>query len=427
MQRRTFVAGSLTGSLGFHIRGAQSAKRYRTALIGSGWWGMNILTCGAIESGECEVVALCDVDENQLDAAMKKVRELTRDEPRRYKDYRELLAREKPDIVIVATPDHWHALPTIAAIQAGAHVFVEKPIGHTILEGRAMVKAARAANRVVQVGFHRRVSPHNVSGMKFLRSGKLGKIGMVRAFVHSAGGPGKPSPDSEPPPGLDWDFWCGPAPLRPYNKAIHPRGFRQFLDFANGTLGDWGVHWMDQILWITEEKYPRKVFSSGGRFIRRDSTDAPDTQVVTFEFESFLVTWEHRTYAGNQAEKTPLGCYFYGTEGTFHMGWLDGWTFYPAKKGEPVLHEEPKLGQPDDQNIRELWADFLDAIRTGRRPVADIENGHLSTNMCLLGMISYKLGRAITWDGEKEVIVGDPEANKLLRRAYRAPWKYPEV
>ena len=427
MQRRTFVAGSLTGSLGFHILGAQRAKRYRTALIGSGWWGMNILTCGAIESGECEVVALCDVDENQLNAAMKKVQELTRDQPRRYKDYRELLAREKPEIVIVATPDHWHALPTIAALEAGAHVYVEKPISHTILEGRAMVKAARAANRVVQVGLHRRVSPHNVSGMKFLRSGKLGRIGMVRAFVHSAGGPGQPTPDSDPPPGLDWDFWCGPAPKRPFNKAIHPRGFRQFLDYANGTLGDWGVHWMDQILWITEEKYPRKVFSSGGRFIRRDSTDAPDTQVAVFEFESFLVTWEHRTYAGNEAEKAPLGCYFYGTEGTFHMGWLDGWTFYPAKKGQPVLHEEPKLGQPDNQNIRELWADFLDAIRTGRRPVSDIENGYRSTNMCLLGMISHKLGRAITWDGEKEVIVGDPEANKLLRRAYRAPWKYPEV
>jgi len=427
MQRRTFVAGSLTGSLGFHILGAQRAKRYRTALIGSGWWGMNILTCGAIESGECEVVALCDVDENQLNAAIKKVQELTRDQPRRYKDYRELLAREKPEIVIVATPDHWHALPTIAALEAGAHVYVEKPISHTILEGRAMVKAARAANRAVQVGLHRRVSPHNVSGMKFLRSGKLGKIGMVRAFVHSAGGPGQPTPDSDPPPGLDWDFWCGPAPKRPFNKAIHPRGFRQFLDYANGTLGDWGVHWMDQILWITEEKYPRKVFSSGGRFIRRDSTDAPDTQVAVFEFESFLVTWEHRTYAGNEAEKAPLGCYFYGTEGTFHMGWLDGWTFYPAKKGQPVLHEEPKLGQPDNQNIRELWADFLDAIRTGRRPVSDIENGYRSTNMCLLGMISYKLGRAITWDGEKEVIVGDPEANKLLRRAYRAPWKYPEV
>ncbi len=427
MNRRTFLTASVGGGVGFHILGAQPARKYRTALIGSGWWGMNILTCGAIESGECQVVALCDVDENQLTAALKKVQELTGDQPRRYKDYRELLSREKPDIAIVATPDHWHALPTIAAIEAGAHVYVEKPIGHTILEGRAMVNAARANNRVVQVGLHRRVSPHNVSGREFLRSGKLGKIGMVRAFVHYPGGPGQPTPDSDPPPGLDWDFWCGPAPKRPYNKAIHPRGFRQFLDFANGTLGDWGVHWMDQILWITEEKYPRRVFSTGGRYIKRDSTDAPDTQVATFEFESFTAVWEHRTYAGNEAEKTNIGCYFYGTEGTFHMGWLDGWTFYPAKKSRPPIHEEPKLGKPDDQNIRELWADFLDAIKNRRRPVCDIENGHYSTNMSLLGMLSFKLGRSLQWDGAKETVIGDPEANKLLRRPYRAPWRYPEV
>jgi predicted dehydrogenase len=306
-------------------------------------------------------------------------------------------------------------------------VYVEKPIGHTILEGRAMVNAARAANRVVQVGTHRRVSPHNISGREFLRSGKAGKIGMIRAFVHSAGSNAGKSPDSDPPSGLDWDMWCGPAPLRPYNKAIHPRGFRQFLDFANGTLGDWGIHWMDQILWITDQKYPKTVFSTGGRFVKQDSTDSPDTQTASFEFDSLRVEWEHRQYAGNEAEKHSIGCYFYGTEGTFHMGWLDGWTFYPAKKGAPVLHQDPRLGQPDDQNIAELFNDFLDAIKTGRRPVCDIELGHLSTNVALLGMISLKLGRSIKWDGEKERIIGDEEANKLLSRPYRAPWKYPQA
>ncbi|HXG34489.1 MAG TPA: Gfo/Idh/MocA family oxidoreductase [Bryobacteraceae bacterium] len=405
---------------------AQRDKKYRTALIGSGWWGMNILRC-ALESGQVQVVALCDVDDNQLNPAAAEVEKLTPDRPRKYKDYRDLLEKEKPEIAIVATPDHWHALITIAAVQAGAHVYVEKPVGHTIREGRAMVKAAREAGRVVQVGTHRRVSPHNVSGMQFLKSGRAGKIGMVRAFVHYPGGPGKKTPDSDPPAGLDWNMWCGPAPLRPFNRAIHPRGFRQFLDYANGTLGDWGIHWMDQILWWTEEKWPRKVYSTGGRYIKQDSTDAPDTQVATFEFESFTAVWEHRQYAGNNAEKTNIGCYFYGTEGTFHMGWLDGWTFYPADKNKPILHEDPKLGQPDDQNIRELWADFLDAIRTGRRPVCDIEIGHRSTNMSLLGMLSLKLGRSIHWDGDKEEVIGDAEANTLLRRAYRTPWRYPEV
>jgi predicted dehydrogenase len=248
---------------------------------------------------------------------------------------------------------------------------------------------------------------------------------MVRAFVHYGGGPGKPVPDSDPPPGLHWDLWCGPAPLRPFNKTIHPRGFRAFLDYANGTLGDWGIHWMDQILWWTEEQWPKAVSSTAARHIKRDHTTAPDTQVVHFEFESFTAVWEHRQYAANHAEKHHIGCYFYGTEGTLHLGWLDGWTFYPADSRKPTLHEDAKLHKPDDHNIPELWADFLASIQSGRRPVCDIEIGHRSTNMSLLGMLSWKLGRSVRWDGDRETIPNDPDANKLLRREYRAPWAYP--
>ena len=230
---------------------------------------MNIATV-AIESGRCELAALCDVDTNQLDPAATRVEKLTGRAPKKYKDFRECLAQERPDIAIVATPDHWHPLCTIAAVEAGAHVYVEKPIGHTVCEGRAMVKAARANNRVVQVGTHRRVSPHNVSGMKFLKEGGAGDIGMVRCFVHYGGGPG---------------------PLRPFNRRIHPRGFRRFLDYANGQLGDWGIHWLDQVLWWTEEKWPKAVSSVAARHILRDNTDCPDTQVVQYEFESFTCTW----------------------------------------------------------------------------------------------------------------------------------------
>lgn len=427
MNRRTFIKSSVGAGISWTavpMLGAQSNEKYTTALMGSGWWGMNILRA-ALAAGQSKVVALCDVDENQSNPAAQEVEKLSGDRPRKYKDYRELLQREKPQIVIVATPDHWHALTMIAAVQSGAHVYVEKPIGHTIREGRAMVQAAREHNRVVQVGTHRRVSPHNISGMEFLKSGKAGKIGMVRAFVHYPGGAGEMTPDSDPPAGLDWDMWCGPAPLRPFNTKIHPKGFRQFLDYANGTLGDWGIHWMDQILWWTEEKYPRQVYSTGARHIKRDNTDAPDTQVATFQFESFTALWEHRQYAGNEAEKTNIGCYFYGTEGTFHMGWLDGWTFYPSDKKKPILHEDPKLHEPDKQNIPELWANFLECIKTGKRPVCDIEIAHRSTNMSLLGMLSLKLGRSLTWEGQKELVTGDPEANRLLSRPYRAPWRYP--
>ncbi|MFD2571190.1 Gfo/Idh/MocA family protein [Spirosoma soli] len=402
------------------------AQKYRTALVGSGWWGTNILRC-AVQAGESKVVALCDVDSRQLKTASDEVSKLTSDKPKLYKDYREMLAAEKPEIVIVATPDHWHPLIAIAAMQAGAHVYVEKPISHTINEGKAMVKTARQTGKICQVGTHRRISPHNVSGMEFLKSGKAGKIGMARAFVSYGGGPGKAVPDAEAPKELDWNMWCGPAPLQPYNPMIHPKGFRGFLNYANGTLGDWGIHWLDQILWWTDEKYPRKVYSTGGRAIKQDNTDAPDHQVATYEFEDFTVVWEHRQFAGNNAEKTmpnqAVGVYFYGTEGTFHMGWLDGWTFYPADSKKPVIHQDAQLNKPDDQNIAQLWANFLDCIKTNKTPVSDIEIGYRSTNMALLGMLSMKLGRSVDWDGDK--ILNDPEANKLLSRAYRGEWQYP--
>jgi predicted dehydrogenase len=430
MQRRQFL--KISGTTGMAYAGLpflpllQRTAPYRLALIGSGWWGMNILTC-ALQHGGARLTAICDVDGRQINSALSSIHQLTSDKPKTYRDYRELLQKEKPEIVIVATPDHWHPLIAIAAMQQGAHVYVEKPICHTINEGIAMVKAARQYDRVVQVGTHRRVSPHNISGMQFLQSGKAGKIGMVRAFVHYSGGPGKKTAETPIPKELDWDMWCGPAPMRPYNPAIHPKGFRNFLDYANGMLGDWGIHWMDQILWWTEEKYPRKIFSSAARHIKEDSTDAPDTQNVVFEFESFTATWEHRQYAGNEAEKSNIGCYFYGTEGTFHMGWLDRWTFYPANKNQPVIHDPPKLNKPDDQNIRELWADFIQAITAKRKPVCDIEIGQRSTNMSLLGMLSWKLGRSIAWDGERQLIKDDEAANKLLQRAYRGSWEYPVI
>ena len=408
------------------VHGAQKNKKYRTALIGSGWWGMNILRT-AVKAGNVVPVALCDVDRNRLEPAAAEVEKLCGAQPKKYKDYRELLDEVKPEIVIVGTPDHWHALNMIAACNAGAHVYVEKPVSHTINEGIAMVRAARANDRVVQVGTHRRASPHNISAMEFLKAGKLGKIGMVRAFVHYGGGAGTPTPDSEIPEGLDWDFWCGPAPLKPFNQRIHPGGFRAFLDYANGQLGDWGIHWLDQILWWSEEQWPKRVGSVGARHIQRDNTDTPDTQVVNFEFESFTATWEHRRFAGNNAEKHNIGCYFYGTAGTLHLGWRDGWTFYPVDKSKPPIHTEPQLHAPDFQNIPELWDDFVQCIETKKRPICDIEVGHRSTTMSLLGMLSMKLGRSVAWDGRKQVIPNDDEANKLLRRDYRAPWKYPEI
>ena len=430
--RTVATAGAVLGAP--YIVGAQRDRKFTTALIGCGWWGKNILK-EAIASGRCQITSICDVDANHLEVTGDQINDLTGSQPKGFKDFRELLEKQKPDIAIIATPDHWHALISIAALKAGSNVYVEKPTGHTINESRAIVKTARDTGRTVQVGLHRRISPHHVSARKFLQSGNVGEIGMVRTFVDSRGGKEMPAADSDPPDGLDWNMWCGPAPMRAFNSKIHPGGWRQFLDYGNGELGDWGVHWLDQVQWMTEAKYPKTVFSSGGRPIRgpvvndgkRMTTDMPDHQVAVYEFEKFTVTWENRMFAGNNAEKHSIGAYFYGTKGTLHVGWRDGWTFYPTNAGGKQVHENAQLQMPDGHNIKLLWTDFLNAIDENRRPVADIEPAHRSSVMAMLGMISLRTGRSLRWDGEKEQIIDDSEANAMLASPYRTPWQYPMV
>ena len=403
--RETALAGALLGSASF-VRAADPARKLRTALLGCGWWGKNILK-EAIASQRVKVTALCDVDANARTVAAEQVSDLNGDQAKTYNDFRELLEKEKPEVVLIATPDHWHALQTIAALKTGAHVFVEKPTGHTVNESRAMLHAARESGRVVQVGLHRRIGPHHVSGMKFLRSGAVGEVGMVRLFAHGGGGRERPSPNGEPPEGMDWNLWCGPAPLRPFNGRLHPGGWRNFLDYGNGQLGDWGVHWLDQVLWWSGEKYPKRVFCSGGRPIagpavlneKEQSSDTPDHQVAVYDFEKFTCVWEHRRFAENRAEKHRIGAYYYGTKGTLHVGWQDGWTFYPADSNSPVVHEDSQLQQPDGHNLKLLWADFLAAIEQRGKAVAGIEIAHRSSVLPLLGMISWRTGRSIQWDG----------------------------
>lgn len=411
------------------VHGADSKKKYRTALIGCGWWGNNIRNV-AMKSGKIDLVALCDVDRRQLDKTLAQQKKLIDVVPKTFGDYREMLAEIKPEIVINATPDHWHALTTIAACEAGAHVFVEKPISHTMNEGLPMIKAARDAKRVVQVDMHRRTAPHHISAMEFLKSGKAGKIGSIKAFVDYPWLPGKPTPDEPVPEGLDWDFFCGPSKLVPYNPRMHPGGYRNFLEFSNGQISDWGTHWLDQVLWWSEDDlHPNAICAIGGRRIFDDNTTIPDSMQVVYKFEKFDLTWENRNYGGNPHEHHNVGLYFYGSEGVLHLGWLDGWSFYPRGdvNTEPAVHVDSVLDLPDHQNIANLWDDFIDSIESNRLPICDIEVGHRATSLALLAVLSLKLGRGIVWDGEKQTIPNDPEACKLLSRDYRAPWKYPHV
>jgi predicted dehydrogenase len=206
-----------------------------------------------------------------------------------------------------------------------------------------------------------------------------------------------------------------------------------FMDYANGIIGDWGVHWLDQILMWSEEKGPRSVFSAGSRPLsgppvltpEKQTTDAPEVQTAIFQFENFTATWENRRFGENESEKHPLGVCFYGTSGTLHIGWRDGWTFYPAKKGDPIIHENHQLQEPDGHNLRLLWDDFLKAIDSKTSPVANLEAAHRSSLLPMLANASMKLGRSITWNPDTESIADDPAASALLSRKYRGPWEYP--
>jgi predicted dehydrogenase len=426
MNRRHFIKNTALAGLSMPYIVRRRASKYTLALIGTGWWGTNILR-EAIRSGEVQVVALCDVDEAQLKLCGAEVHQLCHDRPKHFRDYRECLQDTRPQLVINATPDHWHALVAIEAMQAGAHLFLEKPIGHTLKEGTAIQRVARDAQCTCIVDFHRRYSPHNVSGMEFLRSGRVGRITEVRAFVHYGwGAQPLPNPAEAVPAGLDWDFYCGPSAMVPFSKNIHPRGWRQYGGFANGLLGDWAPHWFDQILWWTEERAPRRIFSTARYPGVPGTRDMPQSQIAVYEFEGFTATWEHSL--NNHHPDQPgenVGVKFYGTEGTFHMGWQQGWAFYPNDDKKEVITQAAQLDQPDSQNIRLVWADFLASVKSGKLPRADIEHGRQATNMALLGMLSARLGRSLAWDEAKDAVPHDEEANRLLRREYRGEWKYP--
>jgi predicted dehydrogenase len=452
MQTAATAAAAATAS-GFS---AEAIHELKLAVIGCGDAGRKVLkqAIAVVARGvKAKLVALCDVDSRQTDKALEILPPKS-DPPRIYdysKDhgYTDLLKAERPDIVVVATPDHWHALIATDALRAEANVFLELPVCHTILEGGAIQRAATKYKRLVQVNSQRRLSQPTASAKAFIKARKAGKIGFVRIFEHGQGGQAEPAKSNTPEPGrLAWDAWCGPARKRPYNDLI-TADFSKFLDYGNGVIAAEGVPWFDQVLWILDEKWPRRVFSTGGRPILgrpveieaangsaaksvkpAQTTDCPDHQSAAFEFESTTVVWEHRSFGGHGAETgDPAGCYFYGSEGILHLPKNGAWTFYPSDSRAAVVASPPPAegeeADSEDKRIRDLWADLLESIQFEQRPKADLEAARRSTNMALLAMISLKTGRSLQWDGEKEAIIGDDFANGLLRRDYRPGYNYP--
>lgn len=443
MDRRQFLKGSAAALLSArYLYAAQSPDRKpRVGLIGTGWYGKCDLF-RLIQVAPIEVVSLCDVDKRMLAEAAEMVsqRQVSKKVPRTYSDYRSMLKEKDLDIALIATPDHWHALPMIAAVEAGADVYVQKPISLDVIEGQAMVAAARKHNRVVQVGTQRRSTPHIIEARdSILREGKLGKVGLVEIYCYYHMRTTESPADSAPPPYLDYEMWTGPATMRPYNRLIHPRGWRAFAEYGNGILGDMCVHMLDMVRWMMGLGWPDRISSSGGILVDKVSkANIPDTQTATFDFADLPVVWQHRTWGHANDEKYPWGATFYGDRGTLKVS-VHSYDFTPMGQGSPVhrdvkyeLEEYPEdktekdLEQHVAPAIRHHMKDFLRAIASRSRPVASIEEGHISTASCILANVALQLGRTLKWDAQRQQVIGDDEANRMLLRKYRHPWIHPE-
>jgi predicted dehydrogenase len=446
MNRRDFLgAASAAGVLASTTIAQEQPRPPRVGLIGCGWYGKCDLL-RLIQVAPVEVTALCDVDSQMLNDAAGIVagRQRSRQRPRTFADYREMLRRRDLDIVLVATPDHWHALPMIAAVEAGADVWVQKPISVDIAEGKAMVAAARRTRKVVQVGTQRRSTPHLIDARdRVIRAGLLGRISHVEIYCYyhmRARATEKEAPDIKPPENLNYEMWTGPAPMRPYNRLVHPRSWRAFMEYGNGIVGDMCIHMLDMVRWMLELGWPRRVSSTGGILVDRNSrANITDTQTATFDFGDRQVLWTHRTWGAPPDPDYPWGATFYGDRGTLKCS-VHRYDFTPIGKGDrirrDVVMELDKY--PEDRNEKDLerhvapairghMRNFLDAIRTRGRPVADIEEGHISTASCILANLSQRLGRSLTWDAAKQVVERDDEANRLLARPYRKPWTHPSA
>jgi len=445
MNRRQFLTTTAAG-LALSHRQAFAApfadqKPRRVGLIGTGWYGKSDLL-RLIQVAPVEVVSLCDVDKQMLAEAADIVasRQASRKKPRLFHDYRDMLKEKDLDIVEVATPDHWHALPMIAALQAGIDVYVQKPISVDVVEGQAMLAAARKYNRVVQVGTQRRSTPHLVEAMnEFIRPGKLGKISQVDICCYWHMRATENPPDTDPPPNLDYEMWTGPAPMRPYNALDHPRGWRAFMEYGNGIVGDMCIHMFDMTRWMLDLGWPTRISSTGGIFVdKKSKANITDTQIATFEYPDLRIVWQHRTWGESVDPNYPWSATFYGDKGTLKAS-VYSYDFIPEGGGKPVHRDVTyELEQyPEDKTekdlekqcapaIRHHMMDFLAAIDKRSKPVADIEQGYISTASCIMANLSMKLGRTLTWDAAQQRVVGDEEANRLLRRPYRAPWVHPE-
>jgi len=378
------------------------------------------------------VIAVCDIDTAQSERAVALAEKVQGAKPKVYQDYRKLLEDREVDAVSIATCNHWHALQTIWACQAGKDVYVEKPASHNVFEGRKMIEAARKYGRIVQVGMQSRAIAHKRRAIELLRQGVIGKLYMAKGLCYKRRRSIGRQPDGPVPPGVDYDLWLGPAPWRPFNPNRFHYNWHWFWDTGNGDIGNQGVHEMDIARWgLGKNTLPSVVHSTGGKYVYDDDQETPNTQIAEFDYGDCLLVFEVRgLLTTGEASivrdgQNYIGNLFFGSEGVLSVD-LEGFQVYRGEKMELV----ERMGHVEQQtwDTRPLMANFLEAVRTRRQAdlLCDIQEGHLSAALCHLANISYRTGRKLRFDPARERFVGDPEADALLRRRYRAPFIVPE-
>ncbi|HSB13155.1 MAG TPA: Gfo/Idh/MocA family oxidoreductase [Bryobacteraceae bacterium] len=435
MNRRRWLFAAGSAVTAGRVRG--SNERVNVGLIGCG--GRGRFVAGLMKkTPKVEFTAVADV----YLANAERAREWAGPEAKAYQDFRRLLEHKELDAVLVATPDHWHALATIFACHAGKHVYVEKPLAHNVREGRAMVDAAHRANRLVQAGTQQRSAEHFREVSEIIRSGQLGAVHFVRIWNYfnlSPDGIGRAA-DGEPPADLDWDMYCGAAPKVPYNPLRHLGTYRYFWDYSGGMITDYGTHRFDTVHQIMGVDSPRTVSASGGRFALRDAGEVPDVLQVTYEYAGFVLSYEMcmisghglggrsagmRYYNAHGPLDRPHGIAFYGTNGALFCDRIGYEIFPDLKKGSSTDFRMERRAKNTVDATPLHAANFIDAIR-GLKPLASpVDIGHCSTTVPHLGNIAFKTGRKLVWNAQKEEIENDREASRLLSRQARAPWQLP--
>ncbi len=429
VNRRQFMgsvtAGTVLGPAIFTGSGSAANKKIRTGVIGCGWYG-GVDVDSAFNVGGFEFVGICDVDTAQSKKMADTIEKKQGSRPKIFNNYKKLLEMDELDALFVTTPPHWHPLIVIDALDRGLDMYCEKPVSYDVREGEAMIAAEKKhPGRIIQVGFQRRQSPAINETKKFVQDGGVGDLIQIEAQINFRVRTKDATP-MDPPETLDWNQWCGPGPLIPYSLQVGHFLWRYEKISGNGHLVDWGIHLIDAVRQIIQEKMPKTIQSTGGIYATKDHYTTPDILTTHYEFETCPVTWRHRMYgAAEYNNETNNGIFIYGTKGTVFVS-EHRWTFiHHGKNAKRVEHSSPEGMNVSKHMALSQMQEFADSFRSRKPAPCSLTDAHYSTATVNMGMIAYELGQKLTWDDASGKFVNNPAANMMLKRKYRAPYKHP--